>query len=80
MNGKKVPVQQTSLREIDIDIAKTAYKDYARRYGADQSFELTMRRGGFCWAEIADHLYGQIQHLERAIREIENERINTAKK
>lgn len=74
MSGKKVPVQQTSLREIDIEIAKAAYKAYARRYGGDQSFELTMRRGGFCWAELAHFLYGQIQHLERAMREIEAER------
>ncbi|HCC5748811.1 TPA: hypothetical protein M5802_002534 [Morganella morganii] len=75
MNGKKVPVQQTSLREIDIEIAKAAYKVYARRYGTDQSFGLTMRRGGFCWAEIAHFLYGQIQHLEQEIREIEQQRL-----
>lgn len=56
MNDKKVPVQQTSLREIDIDIALAAYRDYARKYGGDQSFELTMRRGGFCWAELAHFL------------------------
>ncbi len=72
MSGKKVPVQQTSLREIDIEIAKAAYKAYARRSDEDQSFELTMRRGGFCWAEIATLLYEQIQHLERAVREIEH--------
>lgn len=74
MSGTKVPVQQTSLREIDIEIAKAAYKDYQRKYGDDQSFELTMRRGGFCWAEIAHFLYGQIQYLDRAIREIEVKR------
>ena len=59
-----VPVQQTPLREIDIEIAKEAYKAYERKYGSSQSFEKIIKRSGFCWAEIAHHLYEQVQHLE----------------
>ncbi|MGO2336496.1 hypothetical protein [Providencia sp.] len=70
----KVPVQQTPLKEIDIEIAREVYKAYERKYGSSQSFEQIIKRSGFCWAEIAYHLYEQVQHLEQAIREIEAER------
>lgn len=70
----KVPVQQTPLKEIDIEIAKEAYKAYERKYGSSQSFEQIIKRSGFCWAEIAHHLYEQVQYLEKAIREIEQQR------
>lgn len=33
-----------------------AWKDYAKRYGNDQSAERLAQRGGFGYAEITDHL------------------------
>lgn len=61
----KVPVQKANLREVDAEIAQEAYKEYAAKYGPDQSFERLHERGGFCWAELADHLYARIKRLER---------------
>lgn len=59
-----VRVQKTQSTEIDIELAKEAYKAYVRKYGHSQTFDRIIERGGFSWAEIAYHLYEQIQHLE----------------
>ncbi|MBG6029182.1 hypothetical protein I5F10_17365 [Proteus mirabilis] len=60
----KVRVQKTLSAEIDIEIAKEAYKAYVRKYGHSQTFDRIIERGGFDWSEIAYHLYEQIQYLE----------------
>ena len=33
-----------------------AWRDYAQRYGNDQSAERIAERGGFCYLELTDHL------------------------
>ena len=69
-----VRVQKNQSNEIDIEIAREAYKAYVRKYGHCQTFDRIIERGGFSWDEISYHLHEQIQHLEKAIREIEQQR------
>lgn len=64
LSGKNVPLQNHNEREIRIEIAQEAYKEYQANFGNDQTFERLQDRGGFGIDEICMLLYARIKRLE----------------
>ena len=61
---KPAPVQATRAGRVDRRIAEVAYRDYARRYGRDQTLERLLERGGFSWGELVFLLFSEVRRLE----------------
>lgn len=59
------PLQVVNIRELPKVIAEEAYKEYAKRYGTDQSIKRLGERGGFGAAEIAILLFHRIERIQQ---------------
>ena len=58
---------------VDWPAAEQAYRDYARRYGAQQSLELLAQRGGFGLIEFCELYRGKpLSRVERGTRREES--------
>jgi hypothetical protein len=61
------PVQAAKRGRVSREIVETAYHDYSRRQGDQQSLDRLLERGGFSWAELVFHLYSELvtRHEDR---------------
>lgn len=58
------PIQDNSRdREVPLEVAEEAYKEYKARYGSSQSLKRLGERGGFGSSEIAILLYQRCRRL-----------------
>lgn len=65
MTGRDAPVQATRRGRVARDLVEIAYRDYARRNGTSQSLDRLLERGGFDWAELVVHLFGELTATRR---------------
>jgi hypothetical protein len=65
-NCHVAPIQTRQESSVPLVVAEEAYKEYAARFGSNQSLKRLNERGGFGASELAILLYHRIKRLEES--------------